>query len=76
MEYVMKKPWYLVALIVGAYPYIAVGLKLIQKESLTTAGVYFVVVAVLVTGIILALRKPATAATVVKPAWEESLNQR
>ncbi|MCX6016142.1 MAG: hypothetical protein NT020_11245 [Chloroflexales bacterium] len=72
----MKKPWYLVALIVVAYPYIAVGIKLIQEESLTTAGVYFVFVGVLVAGIVMALRKPATAATVVKPVWEESLNQR
>ncbi len=72
----MKKPWTLIALIVGAYPYIAVGIKLMQKESITTAGVYFVVVAVLVTGIVMALRKPATVTTVVKPAWEESLNQR
>jgi len=72
----MKKPWTLIALIVGVYPYIAVGIKLMQKESITTAGVYFVVIAVLVAGIIMALRKPATAATVVKPSWEESLNQR
>lgn len=72
----MKKPWTLIALIVGAYPYIAVGIKLMQEESITTAGVYFVVIAVLVAGIVLALRKPTTAATVVKPAWEESLNQR
>jgi hypothetical protein len=76
MEYQMKKPWTLIALIVGAYPYIAVGIKLMQEESITTAGVYFVVIAVLVAGIVLALRKPTTAATVVKPAWEESLNQR
>jgi hypothetical protein len=72
----MKKPWTLIALIVGAYPYIAVGIKLMQEESITTAGVYFVFVAVLVAGIVLALRKPTTAATVVKPTWEESLNQR
>ena len=72
----MKKPWTLIALIVGAYPYIAVGIKLMQEESVTTAGVYFVFVAVLVAGIVFALRKPTTATTVVKPTWEESLNQR
>jgi hypothetical protein len=76
MEYQMKKPWTLIALIIGAYPYIAVGIKLMQEESITTAGVYFVFVAVLVAGIVLALRKPTTAATVVKPVWEENLNQR
>jgi hypothetical protein len=76
MEYVMKKPWTLIALIIGAYPYLAVGIKLAQEESITTAGIYFVIVAVLVAGIVLALRQPATAAKVTKPAWEESLNKR
>lgn len=72
----MKKPWVLIALIVGAYPYIAVGVKLIQKESITTAVVYFGIIAVLVVGIIVALRRPVTAKTPTKPAWQESLDQR
>ncbi|NBU63155.1 MAG: hypothetical protein EBS29_01395 [Chloroflexia bacterium] len=72
----MKKPWYLIALAVGIYPFFAVGLKLIQEESLTTAAVYIVVIAVLVAGIVLALRQPAQTPKASKPAWEESLNER
>ena len=72
----MKKVWHAVAILVVAYPFLAVGYKLIVEESFTTWGLYFLILAGLVTGIVLALRSKPVDTKPSKPAWDEALNQR
>lgn len=72
----MKKVWYAIAIFVAAYPFLAVGYKLIVEESPTTWGLYFLILAGLVAGIVLALRSKPAENKPSKPAWEEALNQR
>lgn len=73
----MKKPWTLVAILLFAYPFISFGIKMILTESIVAAGVYGLILVVLITGIVLAFRhKPTPAGGAPKPAWEESLNKR
>jgi hypothetical protein len=76
MESVMKKVWYAVALLVVAYPFLAVGYKLILEENIVTWGTYFLILVGLVLGIWLGLRQKPTPAQPTKPAWEKALNER
>jgi hypothetical protein len=76
MEYLMKKPWHWIAISVAAYPFLALGFKLIESESIITVLVYFGILTGLVVGILLGLRQKPSKSEVVKPVWEETLNQR
>jgi hypothetical protein len=76
MEYLMKKPWHWIAILVAAYPFLSLGFKLIESESIVTVLVYFGILAGLVVGIILGLRQKPVKGEVIKPSWEETLNQR
>jgi hypothetical protein len=73
----MKKPWTIVAILVFAYPFISVGIKMLLTESIVASGVYGLILVGLIIGIMLAFRhKPTPPVNPTKPAWEESLNKR
>ena len=73
----MKKPWTIVAILVFAYPFISVGIKIFLTESIVAAGVYGLILVGLIIGILLAFRhKPNPEVTPTKPTWEDSLNKR